>query len=138
MKRSDIRENVFKLLFRTEFNEKNEMEEQTKFYFDNELSFDSEDIELVLISDKDKEYIINRTQAIVEKLDEIDKAISEKATGWKPERMGKVELAIIRLAVYEIVFDEETPDGVAINEAVELAKKYGQDGSPAFVNGVVS
>ena len=52
--------------------------------------------------------------------------------------MAKVELTIIRLAVYEIKFDESVPTGVAINEAVELAKKFGQDGSPAFVNGVLA
>ena len=52
--------------------------------------------------------------------------------------MGKVELALLRLAVYEIVFDEDIPDGVAINEAVELAKKYGQENSGAFVNAVLA
>ena len=52
--------------------------------------------------------------------------------------MGKVDLTIIRLAVYEICFDEQIPTGVAINEAVELAKSYGQDGSASFVNGVLA
>ena len=53
-------------------------------------------------------------------------------------RIGKGDLAIIRLAIYEIKYDDSVPTGVAINEAVELAKKYGQDGSPAFVNGVLA
>ena len=52
--------------------------------------------------------------------------------------MGKVDLSIIRLAVYEIRFDEEVPEKVAINEAVELAKKFGTDESPAFINGVLA
>ena len=52
--------------------------------------------------------------------------------------MGKVDLTILRLAVYEIIFDENIPAGVAINEAVELAKAYGQDESPAFINGVLA
>ena len=52
--------------------------------------------------------------------------------------MGKVDLTILRLAVYEIVYDEEIPTSVAINEAVELAKKFGQDSSPAFINGVLA
>lgn len=138
MKRSDIRENVFKLLFRVEFNDLSEMDKQAAFYFDNELAFDTDDVELVMISDQDKEYIINRAKSIFENIEDIDKAISEKATGWEPSRMGKVELAIIRLAVYEINYDDQTPNGVAINEAVELAKKYGQDESPAFVNGVLA
>lgn len=64
--------------------------------------------------------------------------INEIAEGWKTERMGKVDLTILRLAVYEIRFDEDVPTSVAINEAVELAKKYGQDGSPSFVNGILA
>ena len=71
-------------------------------------------------------------------LPEIDGVINEKANGWSSSRMGKVDLTIIRLAVYEILFDEEVPVGVAINEAVELAKKFGQDGSAGFVNGVLA
>ena len=69
---------------------------------------------------------------------EIDAEINEKSTGWKTSRMGKVDLSIIRLAVYEIRFDEEVPEKVAINEAVELAKKFGTDESPAFINGVLA
>ncbi len=68
----------------------------------------------------------------------IDQSLNEKVQGWDTGRMGKVDLTILRLAVYEIVFDEEIPTSVAINEAVELAKKFGQDSSPAFVNGVLA
>ena len=71
-------------------------------------------------------------------LPEIDKLINETAIGWDTQRMGKVELTIIRLAVYEIRFDETVPTGVAINEAVELAKKFGQEGSSGFVNGILA
>lgn len=60
------------------------------------------------------------------------------AEGWKTGRMGKVDLTLIRLAVYEMKYDEDVPVGVAINEAVELAKKYGTDESPAFINGVLA
>ena len=60
------------------------------------------------------------------------------AVGWKTQRMGKVDLTIIRLALYEILYDEDIPTGVAINEAVELAKRYGTDESPSFVNGVLA
>lgn len=133
MKRSQIRENVFKLLFRAEFNDISEMPEQTRLFFENEFEGDSE-----LIEEADREYISTREQSILDKLQEIDAAINEKATGWSTDRMGKIELAIIRLAVYEILFDEDTPTGVAINEAVELSKKYGQDESSSFVNGVLA
>ena len=60
------------------------------------------------------------------------------AKGWKTSRMGKVDLTIIRLAVYELKYEEDIPTGVAINEAVELAKKYGTDTSSSFVNGVLA
>ncbi|MBO6015159.1 MAG: transcription antitermination factor NusB, partial [Lachnospiraceae bacterium] len=64
--------------------------------------------------------------------------IRQTATGWTMERMGKVDLTILRLAVYEMKMDDTIPVSVAINEAVELAKKFGQDESPSFVNGVLA
>ena len=131
MKRSELREVLFKLLFRAEFNEVSEMPEQMQLYFNT----DADDLK---IKDSDKEYIIKREEDILSKLSEIDNEISDKATGWTIDRMGKVDLAIIRLAVYEIMFDDEIPLGVSINEAVELAKKYGRDESGSFVNGVLA
>ena len=68
---------------------------------------------------------------------EIDRIINDSARGWKTGRMNKVDLTILRLAVYELKWDEEIPVGVAINEAVELAKKFSGDEGPAFVNGVL-
>lgn len=133
MKRSEAREILFKLLFRAEFNDIEEMPEQVQSYFEVQTVIDEK-----LISEEDREYIIARETAIVEKLPEIDKAISEKATGWTIDRMGKVDVAIIRLAVYEIMFDDSIPVGVSINEAVELAKKYGREESGSFVNGVLA
>ena len=64
--------------------------------------------------------------------------INAVTKGWKTGRMGKVDLTLLRLAVYEIKFEEEIPTGVAINEAVELAKKYGTDGSFSFINGILA
>ena len=131
MRRSESRENIFKLLFRTEFNDVSEMPEQMQFYFDVDVDGDA-------IKDEDRDYIVARESAILEKLPEIDAAIAKKATGWDIERFGKVDLAIVRLAVYEIVYDDDIPTSVAINEAVELAKKYGRDESAGFVNGVLA
>ena len=74
----------------------------------------------------------------MELIPEIDEKINQVAEGWKTRRMGKVELTILRLAVYEMQYDEEIPEKVAINEAVELAKKFGRDESPAFINGVLA
>lgn len=132
MRRSQIREELFKILFRIEFNDMNEMPEQMQYFFN--VDCDEEDT----ISDEDREYITNRENEILSKIPEIDAAISEKATGWTIERMGKVDVAIIRLAVFEIMFDDSIPVGVSINEAVELAKKYGREESGGFVNGVLA
>ena len=77
-------------------------------------------------------------EAVIEKLEEIDAILNEKATGWKTSRMNKVDLAILRLAVYEIKWDDDVPVKVAINEAVELAKKFSGEEGPAFVNGVLA
>ena len=129
MNRSLLREQVFKLLFRVEFNSMEEMSEQEELFTS---SVDND------FSTADADYIRDKYEKIAEKLEDIDKAINDKTKGWDTARMAKVDLTIIRLAVYEIQYDETVPTGVAINEAVELAKKFGQDGSPAFVNGVLA
>ena len=129
MSRRKLREQIFKFIFRVEFNSKEEMAEQEKFFF--------EDDELV-IKEEDAAYISTKSNKILEKLEEIDEMINQQAKGWTTERMSKVDLTIIRLAVYEIKFDEDVPTGVAINEAVELAKKFGQEESSGFVNGVLA
>ena len=64
--------------------------------------------------------------------------INSVSKSWPTSRLGKAELTIMRLAVYEIKFDEDIPTNVAINEAVELAKKYGADNAPSFINGVLA
>ena len=127
MTRSIIREHIFKILFRAEFYNKEELIQQTDYYVS----------ELSSAKDKEIEYIKEKTLAIIDKLSEIDEIINENSDGWPTNRLGKAELTIMRLAVYEIRFDEEIPDGVAINEAVELSKKYGSDNSSSFVNGVL-
>ena len=129
MNRTELREQVFKLLFRVEFNSMEEMAEQEDLFA---ITSDKE------ISASDADYIRDKYEKIAEKLTEIDEAINKETQGWDTTRMAKVELAIIRLAVYEIKYDEAVPTGVAINEAVELAKKFGQDGSASFVNGVLA
>ena len=129
MSRRELREQIFKLLFRVEFNQKEEMPEQMQLFFEEEEN--QADV-------ADAAYITEKYNKIAEKLDDIDNALNEKVQGWNTARMGKVDLTILRVAVYEIMFDEEVPTGVAINEAVELAKKFGQDSSSAFVNGVLA
>lgn len=128
MSRRELREQIFKLLFRVEFNSMEDMPEQEQLFFEEEDAAKEEDA--VYVSDKYKK--------ITEKLTEIDTLLNEKAEGWDTTRMSKVDLTILRLAVYEITYDESVPTGVAINEAVELAKKFGQDASSGFVNGILA
>ena len=128
MTRRALREQVFLMLFRVEFHNAEELNEQVELYKD----------QLEECSEKDMEYILNKYKSIVEKLEEIDAAIGEVSKGWKVSRMAKVDRALIRLATYEMKFEEEVPVKVAINEAIELAKQYGSDESPAFVNGVLA
>ena len=129
MGRHEQREQIFKLLFRVEFNSQEDMPEQVKLFL--------EDRETV-VYEKDAVYISERFQKIQEKLPEIDKTINDHTEGWDTARMGKVELTVLRLAVYELLYDEEIPDSVAINEAVEIAKTYGQENSGGFVNAILA
>ena len=128
MSRRELREHIFRMLFRIEFNSEEEMKEQEGFYFDD----------LAEATEKEQQYILNKYRSIVDKKDEIDVLLNEITEGWKTSRMNRVDLTILRLAVFEIKWDEDIPTGVAINEAVELAKKYSSDEGPAFVNGVLA
>ncbi len=103
------------------------MEEQVRLYLDG-----IEDLE-----EQDRRTIEDRFRAVCGKVPEIDAMLNATAKGWKTDRFGSADLAIMRVAVYEMLFDEKIPEGVAINEAVELAKKYGGDESPAFINGIL-
>lgn len=128
MTRRELREHIFRLLFRVEFHPMEEMTEQRLLYIEH-LSEPTE---------ADLAYIQKKIDGILEKLSDLDARIDAVATGWKINRMGKVDLTIIRLALFEMVYDEDVPTGVAINEAVELAKRYGTDESPSFINGVLA
>lgn len=144
MTRREAREHCFKMLFCQDFYPAEEKGDQLVRYFDapieDETNKDGVDEVLheVTAEDKDKEYLEKRVEMIMSRIPEIDEAINAVAEGWKTARMGNVELSILRLAVYELKFDEAIPDKVAINEAVELAKKFGGDDAPAFVNGILA
>lgn len=128
MSRREIREQIFKMLFRVEFHEEEEYKQQLGMFLE----------ETAPVREENLQYIEEKFQNIVSRLAEIDDLINANATGWKTSRMGKVDLTLIRLAVYEIRYEDAIPTGVAINEAVELAKKYGTDDSASFVNGVLA
>ena len=88
--------------------------------------------------EEDRIYIRNKLTSILDELPLIDEKIREICQGWRLSRLGKTELAILRLAVYEILYDEDIPTGVAINEAVEIAKIYCSEEAPRFINGVLA
>ena len=127
MGRSELREHIFKMIFGLEFTEEEQIEKQLELYLD----------QLDEVSEKDSSYMLAKAKAIAEKVCEIDAMINKNATGWKTTRMNKVDLSILRLAVYEMKFDDDVPVKVAINEAVELAKRFSGDEGPAFINGVL-
>ena len=128
MKRTDIRKYTFKLLYLSDFYSGDELETQIDNFFE-----DKEDVNI-----KDITEIRERVNSVLSNVDTIDEALNKSSVNWKVDRMSKVDKAILRLAYYEISMDEGVPDKVAINEAVELAKKYSSDNSPAFVNGILS
>ena len=127
MGRSELREHIFKMIFGLEFSSEEQLAEQLELYMD----------QLVDVSEKDRTYMVEKAKKIAEKVSEIDTMINENTTGWKTSRMNKVDLSILRLAIYEMKWDDEVPVKVAINEDVELGKRFSSDEGPAFINGVL-
>ena len=126
MTRRQIRENLYKMLFQVEFHDKESL--RTQIYL--------EDLEMA--DEKDKRELRDKFNELVENLEDIDAKIEEKANGWTINRIAKSELTILRLGVYELLYVEDVPNKVAINEAVELAKAYGADKASGFINGILA
>ena len=142
LSRRILREHMFKLLFLMDFQQDEQgiserAEEQIRLYFE-QVPDEEMEHPPIFADSEDQEYIRNKVMDVLTKLPEIDERINQEARGWRTGRMAKADLAVLRLGVYEIMFDEDIPDGVAINEAVELAKSFCSDASPAFVNGVLA
>ena len=140
MTRREIRDKIFKIVFTAEFNTLDEMRDQIDLAFDTEMPGDEEDDPLLYasVSDNDRQYITDKVMDIMSRKDDIDKTISEISEGWKLPRIGKEELAILRLGVYEVIYDSSIPEKVAINEAVELSKKYCDASASKFVNALLA
>ncbi len=130
MRRSEIRENIFRLVFCGEFHPREDIPQQVEAYF--------ADSELPEISEEEHDYMVEKFNRIEDLVPDLDEKINHVAKGWQTDRMAKAELAILRLAVYEMLYDDDVPVKVAINEAVELARKYGGDEAPSFVNGILA
>ncbi len=129
MTRRGARECAFKLIFEIPFFDNDRCEERLGFFFENLNDKPGDD---------DKKYIKDVVMLCFEHLGDIDCAISDNLKNWKIERLSKVDLSILRLAATEIKYIDSIPDKVSVNEAVNIAKEYGDDNSPSFINGVLA
>ena len=143
--RRELREHCFKMLFCADFYPAGETGQQFVNYFEapeeEEAGEAGENVTLHAVEDismEDMNYLVKKAEAVTARIPELDQKIDSVAEGWKTKRMGKVDLTILRLALYEMLYDDEIPERVAINEAVELPKRFGQNESPSFVNGVLA
>ncbi len=130
MSRRLARENAFKLIFEIPFYGYDRAVERVEFNF--ELNQDDS------LSNASKTYVKNVVKSCFDNIDVIDNKISDSLKNWKIDRLSKVDLAILRLSAAEIMYIDDVPYKVSVNEAVEIAKKFGDDQSPSFINGVLS
>ena len=126
MTRRELREHIFRILFTRDF-DSNDAGEQADLYL-NDVDG---------LTQEEADYIRSKTVRIWQMIPELDEMIGAESVGWTVERMGTVDRTLLRLALYEMKYEDDVPAGVAINEAVELAKLYGGDESPAFINGIL-
>lgn len=127
MTRREAREHIMKMLFQKDFLQEDEYDSQAQAY-----------LERFEIGEKHHAFILGEYNGAILHREEIDEIITASSKKWKTNRMAKLDLTILRLAVYEMYYEEDIPNNVAINEAVELAKKYSGDDSPAFINGLLA
>lgn len=126
------------MLFVVDFHQREELEEQVSVFLErlgehseSAKKESGEELEEVRRELSEKFY------AVVEHMEELDAKIAERSQGWDIKRLVKTDITILRLAIYELFYDEAVPVGVAVNEAVELAKRFGTDKSPSFINGIL-
>ncbi len=140
MHRRKVRNIVYLIIFRADFYTAEELDEQIELSLaDADFAEPGDDDDLAYLAEIESQVddIRSRCAGLFSHIEELDEAINANVDDWKTSRMCKADLAAIRLALYEMRYDG-LPKGVAINEAVELAKKYGTDKSGAFVNGVLA
>lgn len=125
MGRKAAREGAMRLLFQMDLNV--DYSDEAKFIFFENFEFDEMEMKYI-----DEAYI-----SITENMERIDKYIEENLEGWSIYRLAKVDLAVLRIAIYEILFRKDIPIEVSINEAIEIVKKYSNHDSFKFINGVL-
>ena len=126
MTRKEAREYCFKLMFEYEV-QKNDVQTMLSYFEENELHLGNQ-----------KEYVETLLNAATENIAVIDEAIEKNTKGWRISRLPKVTLAVLRVAVAEMLFMDDIPDSISINEAVELAKTYLDEKNGKFVNGILA
>lgn len=127
MNRHTMREHVFKMVFSYDFDTEKQLDEHIEHYFYDVKTKEDEVL-----------YMTKKVKGVIRNEEAIDKVLKKAAKNWEASRMAKVDLAILKVAIYEIFVDNDIPTNVAINEAVEIAKKYGGDASPKFINGILA
>jgi len=127
MGRRTDRRHVFNLIFQMGFSGRpGDIGKFIDEYMDNHVS-----------ESVDKDFIYVEFSGTCQNIEDIDKIIAGNLKSWTPDRLNKTDLAILRLAVYEMIYNDDIPASIAINEAVELAKVYSEDESPGFVNAIL-
>ena len=126
--RKESRKHIFALVFQLSFYEDIDIDEMLSCYIEEQ--------ELVDISDNSRQFIYDEFKGTYTHLEELDKIISDNLKGWTLNRLNKVDLAVLRLALYEIIYGD-IPKSVAINEGIEISKTYSSDEAPNFINGVL-
>ncbi len=130
MSRTVARESAFKIIFETAFQSDNPDDLYERFIESQEGKLD--------ISNEDQSYIKEVINGIYENLNAIDEKIKLHLKDWSFDRISKIDLAILRLAIFEILYRDDIPEKVSVNEAVELAKQYSEDSSASFINGILA
>ncbi|TCQ02890.1 transcription antitermination factor NusB [Serpentinicella alkaliphila] len=126
MKRAMARELCMKILYEMSMQKKYDRD-ILNYYLESE----SEQL------DEQREYVTTAVTSFLEKIEEVDALIEQYAIGWHVDRLAKVDLAILRLAITEMQYIDDIPKNVSINEALELAKKYSTEESSPFINGIL-
>lgn len=125
MGRKQAREGTMKLLYQMELN--NDFSQEALDNYLKNFNFDK----------LEEKYILDATIKIKDNLEEIDKHIKRHIEGWGISRLAKIDLAVLRIAIYEVLYRDDIPIQVSINEAIEIVKKYSLEDSFKFVNGVL-
>jgi N utilization substance protein B len=127
MSRKKARDNAFKCVYELEFGKDENIDNILRNCYEENN-----------VSQTEKDYIEKVVRGIKDRLEQIDSIILANLKNWSIDRIAKIDLAILRLAIYEIKYMEDIPEKVSANEAVELAKTYGNNDSKSFVNGLIA